>query len=147
MSTVKNETRTPVIDASYFKPNKDKTDVVTSLEEWAARLLKPDITDTLKVVKADSDTKIRFQHAKTPTNFKLTDTDYTTTGNDDCDEKPTYNCLPARNSDKASNELLLNISCAIKSALKFVKKKKHNSKRLNQDPSMSFKPLMRLPLL
>jgi hypothetical protein len=69
MSTVKSETRTPVTDVSYFKPNKDRTDVVTSLEEWAARLLKPYITDILKVAKADSNTKIRFQHAKTPTNY------------------------------------------------------------------------------
>ncbi len=117
---------------SYFKPNKDRTDVVTSLEEWAARLLKPDITDILKVGKADSDTKIRFQCAKTPTNFILTDMDYTTTGNDDCDKIPTYNCSPVRNSDKTSDELLLNISSAIKSALMSIQKKKHNSKRLSQ---------------
>jgi hypothetical protein len=86
MSTVKSKTRTPVIDMSYFKPNKDRTDVVTSLKEWAARLLKPNITDILKDAKADSDTKIRFQRAKTPTNFKLTDMDFTTTGNDNCDK-------------------------------------------------------------
>jgi hypothetical protein len=36
MSTVKSETRTPVTDVSYFKPNKERDDVVTSLEEWAA---------------------------------------------------------------------------------------------------------------
>jgi hypothetical protein len=117
MSTVKNETRTPVTDVHYFKPNKDRTDILTSLEEWAARLLKPDITDILKVAKADSNTKKRFQCAKTPTNFKLTDMDYTTTGNNNCDKKTTYNSLPARNSDKTSNEMLLNISSAIKSAL------------------------------
>jgi hypothetical protein len=58
--------------------------------------------------------------------------DYTTTGNNDCDEKPTYNSSPARNSDTTSNELLLNISSAIKSALTSVQKKKHNSKRLYQ---------------
>ena len=38
---------------SYFKPNKDRTDVVTSLEESAARLLKPDIKDLLNDSKAD----------------------------------------------------------------------------------------------
>jgi hypothetical protein len=52
MSTVKSETRNPVTDVSYFKPNKERDDVVTSLEEWAARLLKPDITDILKVAKS-----------------------------------------------------------------------------------------------
>jgi hypothetical protein len=117
---------------SYFKLNKERPDVVTSLEEWAARLLKPDITDVLKVAKADSNTKRRFWRAKYPTNFQLTDTNYTTTGNDLCDKKPTYDCLPARSSDKTSNELLLNISSVIKSALTSVQKKTNNSKRLSQ---------------
>jgi hypothetical protein len=47
-------------------------------------------------------------------------------------KKPTYNSLPTRNSDKTSNELLLNISSANKSALTSIQKKKQNSKRLNQ---------------
>jgi hypothetical protein len=64
MSTVKSETRTSVSDVSYFKPNKERDDVVTSLEEWAARLLKPDITDILKIEKKDRDTKRRFKRAK-----------------------------------------------------------------------------------
>jgi hypothetical protein len=96
MSTIKSETCTPVTDVTYFKPNEKRDEIVTSLEVWAARLLKPDITDILKVAKRDSNTKIRFQHAKNPTNFQLTGTNYTTTGNDICDKKPTYNCrLPA----------------------------------------------------
>jgi hypothetical protein len=69
MSTVKSETRTPVTDVSFFKPNNERDDVVSSLEKWAARLLKPDITDILKVVKKDSNTKRRFRHAKKPTIF------------------------------------------------------------------------------
>jgi hypothetical protein len=36
MSTVKSETGTPVTDVSYFKPNKERDDIVSSLEEWAA---------------------------------------------------------------------------------------------------------------
>jgi hypothetical protein len=126
MLTVNSETRTPVTDVSYFKPHENRTDDVTSLEEWAAaaRLLKPDITDILNDVKADSNTKKRFQHAKTPTNFKLTDMDYTITGNDDCDKKPTYNSLPDRSIDKTNNELLLNISSGSKSALRSVQRKK-----------------------
>jgi hypothetical protein len=131
MSPVKSETRTPVTDVSYFKPNKERDEVITSLEEWAARLLKPDILDILKVAKRDSNTKRRFWCAKNPPNFQLTDTDYKTTGNDVCNKNTTYNYLPARNSDKTSNELLLNISSVIKSALTSVQKKK-NSKRLSQ---------------
>jgi hypothetical protein len=67
MSTVKSETRTPVTDVSFFKPNEDRDDVVTSLEEWAALLLKPDITDILKVSNKDSNTKRRFRRAKKAT--------------------------------------------------------------------------------
>jgi hypothetical protein len=63
MSTVKSETHTLVTDVSYFKPSKERDDVVTSLEEWVARLLKPDITDILKVAKKDSNTKRRFKCA------------------------------------------------------------------------------------
>jgi hypothetical protein len=57
-------TRTPVTDVSYFKPNEKRDDVITSLEEWAARLMKPDIVDILKVAKRDSNTNRRFWHAK-----------------------------------------------------------------------------------
>jgi hypothetical protein len=64
MSTVKSETHTPVTDVSYFKSNKERDDVITSLKEWAARLLEPDITDILKVAKRDSNTKRRFWRAK-----------------------------------------------------------------------------------
>ncbi len=46
MSTIKSETSTPVTDMSYFKLNEERDDVVTSLEEWAGRLLNLDITDT-----------------------------------------------------------------------------------------------------
>jgi hypothetical protein len=117
MCTVKSETRTPVTDVSFFKPNKERNDVVSSLEEWAARLLKPDITDLLKVAKKDSNTERRFRRTKKPTIFQFTDTNYPTTGNEVCDKKPTYTCSPNRNSDKTTNELLLNISSVMKSAL------------------------------
>ncbi len=74
-STVNSEIHTPVTDVSYFKPNEEGPDVLNSLEEWAARLLKPDITDILKVAKADSHTKRRFQCAKIqPTSSSLTQT-------------------------------------------------------------------------
>jgi hypothetical protein len=68
---------------------------------------------------------------KKPTNFQLTDTNYTTTENDVCDKKPTYTCSPDRNSDKTTNEPLLNISSLIKSAPMSVQKKRNNSKRLS----------------
>ncbi len=39
--------------------------------------------------------------------------------------------MPDRNSDKTTNELLLNISSVLKSALTSVQKKRNNSKRLS----------------
>jgi hypothetical protein len=94
--------------------------------------LKPDITDILEVTIKDSNTKIRFQCTKIPTNFQLTDTNYTTIENDVCDKIPTPNCSTARNIEKTSDELLLNISSIIKSALMSKQKKRNNSKRLIQ---------------
>jgi hypothetical protein len=85
----------------------------------------------LKVTKKDSNTKRRFRRAKKPTNFQLTDTNYTTTGNKVCDKNPPTPACPTKNSDKTTNELLLNISSVIKSALTSVKKKRNNSKRLS----------------
>jgi hypothetical protein len=64
MSKVKSETGTHVTDMSFFKPNKERDDVVSSLKEWAAQLFKPDITDILKVAKKDSNTKRRFRRTK-----------------------------------------------------------------------------------
>jgi hypothetical protein len=56
--------------------------------------LKPDIKDISKVSKADGNTKRRFQCAKIPTNFQLTDTNYTTTGNNVCDKKTPTSAHP-----------------------------------------------------
>jgi hypothetical protein len=79
---------------------KRKDDVITSLEEWAAGLLKPDITDILKVAKKDSDTKKRFEHAKKPTNFQLTDMNYTTKGNKVCDKNLPTSARPTETVTK-----------------------------------------------
>ncbi len=38
MSPVKKETRTVVLDLTFFKPNEDQTDVVASIKDWAAML-------------------------------------------------------------------------------------------------------------
>jgi hypothetical protein len=100
MSTVKSETRTPVTDMTYFKPTKERDDVVTSPEKWAARLLEPDITDILKVAKKDSNTKKWFKHAKKPSNFQLSETNYTTTGNNVCDKNPPTTARPTETVTK-----------------------------------------------
>ncbi len=94
MSTVKSEMRTPVTDVPYFKPNKERDDIITSLKEWTARLLNPDITDILKVAKRYRNTKRRFQCAENPTNSQLTDINFTTTGNNICDKNPPTTACP-----------------------------------------------------
>jgi hypothetical protein len=94
--------------------------------------LGPDITDILKVAKKDSKKREGLSMQKSQlTSSSLTqttqlhDTMFVT-------KKTTYNCSPDKNSDKTTNELLLNISSVIKSALTFVQKIINNSKRLSQ---------------
>jgi hypothetical protein len=64
ISTVNSMRSNIVLEVYYFKPNKDRTDVVTSLEEWAARLLKPDVILILTEAEKDDETKARFIRAK-----------------------------------------------------------------------------------
>ncbi len=99
--------------------------------------MKPDITDILKVGKKVAIQREGLSVQKKPTNFQLTDTSYTSTGNDVCNKKTTYTCSPDRNSDKTTNELLLNINSVIKSALTSVQKKRNNSKRLSHDGAIN----------
>ena len=64
MPTVRGKS-TQVTGVSYFKPNDERTEVITSLEEWAAMILKPDIPDLLKEAKTfDNDTRKIFKRAK-----------------------------------------------------------------------------------
>jgi hypothetical protein len=46
--------------------------VVTSLEEWAARILEPDIPVILEEAMKNKDTKARFRRAKKPSHFSIT---------------------------------------------------------------------------
>jgi hypothetical protein len=85
MSTVRGKS-TQVTDVYYFKPNKERTDVIISLEEWAAMILKSDIPDLLKEAKTfDNDTKKRFKRANKQNKFKfiLSDKDYRIAEQDD----------------------------------------------------------------
>jgi hypothetical protein len=45
MSKANSGDRVLITDVYYFKPDENRKDVITSLEEWAARLLKPNITE------------------------------------------------------------------------------------------------------
>ena len=57
----------------YFKPDENRKDVITTLEEWTARLLKQNITEQ------NRETRKRLGRAKEPSTlvkFKLSTTNY-----------------------------------------------------------------------
>ncbi len=75
MSPVRSVKKNIISDLSYFKPNEDQKDVVASLKQWAAMLLKPDISIILKEENMDEDTRERFSRAKKPSEFSITKMD------------------------------------------------------------------------
>jgi hypothetical protein len=79
MSKYDNDEVTQIKNFSYFKPYADiyPEGVVLSLEEWAARILKPSIfTVQKKAIESDSDTKKRLERASNPKVFKLSTIDF-----------------------------------------------------------------------
>ena len=56
VAKARNKTPTLVDDLKYFKTNEIRKDVVTSLKEWAARILEPDFTHRLAEAKKNKDT-------------------------------------------------------------------------------------------
>ncbi len=86
MSPVKSDKKNIVSDLSYFKPNEDRKDVVVSLKQWAAMLLKPDIPMILKEENMDKDTRERFSRAKKPSEFSITEMDYKNTESEEADD-------------------------------------------------------------
>ena len=107
MSTVRNERLTLVGDLKYFKPNEIRMDVVTSLEEWAARILEPDFAQSLTEARKDKDTSARFAHANDPSEFILTEDDYKTTGVNESDDQPTISTSPDIHKHEPKNNFCL----------------------------------------
>ncbi len=97
MSPVRSDKKNIVSDLSYFKPNEDQNDVVASLEQWAAMLLKPDIPMILKEENMDKDTRERFSCVKKPSEFSITKMDYKNTESEETDNEPTFNTSPDKN--------------------------------------------------
>jgi hypothetical protein len=64
-------------------PDEEKQGVCVSLEEWPARILKPNISTVLSNAMTDSKTKIRFKRAKKPEAFKITEETYKMTIDED----------------------------------------------------------------
>ena len=130
MSPVKSERKYVVSELSFFKPNENQKDVVASLEEWAARLLEPDISMILNEARKDKDTSARFSRAKKPTKFSITEYNYKNIAPDDSDDEPTISTSPDKHKNKSNKELLLKISTGLSNILTSASKKKNNTKKL-----------------
>jgi hypothetical protein len=102
MSPVRSEKKNIVPDLSYFKPNEDQKDVVASLKQWAAMLLKPDIPMVLKEENMDEDTCKRFSCAKKPSKFSITKINYKNTVSEEADDEPTFNTSPNKHKNKTN---------------------------------------------
>jgi hypothetical protein len=129
MSKVRTEKSNLVTDLSFFKPNDVRTDVVTSFEEWAARILKPNFPQSLAEAKKDKDTSARFERARKPSQFKLTGNNWKTTTNDESDNQPTISTSPDKYKHEPKEQLLLNVTTGLKTILMSATKKKANTKK------------------
>jgi hypothetical protein len=76
MAQANRDQQTPINNISFFLPDKEKQGVCVSLEELAAQILKPNISTVPGNAMTDSKTKTRFECAKTPDGFKITEEDY-----------------------------------------------------------------------
>ena len=124
MSTVRGKS-TQVTDVSYFKPNNEKTDVITFLEKWAATILKPKIPDLLKDAKRlDNDTRKGFKCAKKTFKFKFvfSDKDSIIIEQEDSEHNTIFNTSPNRSSRKSDAHLLLSISKVFQKVVTTLKK-------------------------
>jgi hypothetical protein len=130
MSPVRSEKKNIVLDLSHFKPNEDRKDVVASLKQWAAMLLKLDIPMILKEENMDKDTRERFSGAKKPSKFSITKMDYKNTVSEEADDEPTFNTSPDKHKNKTNEELLQNISTGLTNILTSASKKKGNNKNV-----------------
>ncbi len=129
MSWVRNKQPTLVTDLSFFKPNEIRTDVVISLEEWAARILEPDFPQSLVEANEGKDTSARFARANLPSQFNLTEDDYKTTTVDESDNQPTTSTSPDKHKHETKEQLLLNVTTGFKIILMSATKKKANTKK------------------
>ncbi len=117
-----------------------------SLKEWAAQILKPNISTVLSNEMTDSKTKKRFKRAKKPEAFKITEEDYKMT----IDEEEigitnhTYNTTPDQNKKKPKEELISNISTIIKNLLTKANAKQKRPRKLKKGSMMIMTLLTKL---
>ena len=103
--------------------------MVTSFKEWASRILKPNFPQSLAEANKDTDTNAQFEHARKPSQFKLTDNDWKTTTNEESDNQPTFSTSPDKHKHEPKEQLLLNVATGLKTILMSTMKKKANTKK------------------
>jgi len=161
MSKYNSEDVTQIKNFSYFKPiaNLYPEGVVLSLEEWAARILKPSIsTVQKKAIESDSDTKKRLERASNPKVFKLSIIDFSKESSTSKEKKspkkkkspttlsdaedivdPTYTNTFETQTSNSTDDLntitseFRSIAVAIEYALESSRNKKNMSKQKKQD--------------
>jgi hypothetical protein len=127
-------------------PDREKQGVCVSPEEWAAQVLKPNISTVLSNAMTDSKTKTRFERARKPGAFKVTEEDYKMTIDDEeiGVTNHTYNTTPDQNKNKPKEELILNISTAIKNHFTKANAKQKKTKKIEKGSLMIMTLLMKL---
>jgi len=131
MSKANSSERVLITDVSYFKPDENRKDVITSLEEWAARLLKPHITELNK------ETRTRLRRAKQPSTFNtfvLSNTDYSTSSSTKPASKQPITTTkldvsPIKHKSKSRNSLLLALNSFFTTSIAAIETKQSSGKR------------------
>jgi len=140
MSTADSTEKTLILNMSFFRPDENRTDVITSLEEWAARLLQP-VVEGLdeRGNLLGKETSERLKRAKDPKHFgkfEFTDNDYTNKGTTKTPQgtptqtgKTIVDTSPDKRIPKSDNELLLSICDTLRTQLASVKTTPSKKKR------------------
>jgi hypothetical protein len=140
MSKANSNEKTLLFHISCFRPDETRKDVISSLEEWAARLLQP-VVEGLdeRGNLLGKETSERLKRAKDPKHFgkfEFTDNDYTNKGTTKTPqgtptrtEKTIVDTSPDRRIPKSDNELLLSICNTLRTQLASVKTTPSKKKR------------------
>jgi hypothetical protein len=140
MSTADGNEKTLIFHISCFRPDEKKKGLISSLEEWAARLLQP-VVEGLNEwdIMLGKETSERLKRAKDPKHFgkfEFTDNDYTNKGTTKTPKgTPTrakeiiINTSPERHITKSKDELLLSICNTFRTQLASVKSTPSKKKR------------------
>ena len=143
MSKANSGNQVLITDVSYFyfKPDENRKDVITTLEEWTARLLKPNITEQ------NQETRKRLGRAKEPSTFvkfKLSTTNYSTKlSTKPASKQPNtsinLDVSPTKHKSKSADTLMLDLNSFFTTSIAAIETKKCSSKqRLSSEQLASY---------